>query len=394
MYKILYFLIFFYLILYIKTEIEVWKFENSSINLLSSESYRYVIYDESKNGYRLKLEKLLSKNNEEITQKNYLQINNDNALEVPWEDIYNYYHIGNKLYICPKGSNYLTIYSNNNIEPKIYPENGITGNWELTCYYHENKNIMFISYLGSDDKNIYAIHLDDEKLEALEMHNGYYDIIWPKEINNPEKFYVMALLKDGSGLVLGRIGITVGDKTDSNLEGNLYIAYMPKVINTTIDKDKYFYWIGYDEYNRLSSGYSLNQIPDNIENIFKRENMKSPFESFGNIEINYVKIVKGTNYAYYEIRSSGIIYHGIINIILNQIIFNTNENITEIRPLSEYSLLTITNSSAYELCLKSKFKDRCWITKREIIVMGMNHVIIIFLSQITLVQMNVMKKII
>ena len=160
---ILCFFIFFYLILYIKTEIEIWKFENSSINLLFSESYRYVVYDESKNGNRLKLEKILSKNNEEITQKNYLQINNDNALEVPWEDIYNFYPIDNKLYICPKGSNYLSIYSNNTIEQKIYPENGIIGNWEFTCYYHKNKNIMFISYLGSDDKNIYAIHLDDEK---------------------------------------------------------------------------------------------------------------------------------------------------------------------------------------------------------------------------------------
>ena len=199
------------------------------------------------------------------------------------------------------------------------------------------------------------------------MHNGYYDIIWPKKIINPEKFYVLALLKDGSGLVLGKIGITVRDKTDSNSEGYLYIAYISMVINTTFDNDKYFYWIGYDEYNRSSSGYSLNPIPDYIENIFvdlglvihKIENRKSPFESFENIEINYIKIVKGTKYAYYQIKSSGIIYHGIIDIRSNQIIFNTNENITEIRPLSEYSLLAITNSSAYELCLKSKFKDKC-----------------------------------
>ena len=364
---ILYFFIFFNLILYIKTEIEIWKFENSSINLLFSEPYRYVVYDESKNGYRLKLEKILSKNNEEITQKNYLQINNDNALEVPWEDIYNYYPIDNKLYICPKGSNYLSIYSNNTIEPKIYPENGIAGNWELSCYYYKNKNIMFISYLGSDDKNIYAIHLDDEKLEALEMHNGYYDIIWPTKIIFPEKFYVIALLKDDTGLILGRVGITLRDKVSSNLEGYLYVVYLPKVINTTFDNDRYYYWIGYDEYNRLSSGYSFNSIPDNIENIFfdlsliimKMENMESPFESFENIEINYVKIVKGTKYAYYQIKSSGIIYHGIIDIRSNQIIFNTNENITEIRSLSKYSLLAITNSSAYELCLKSKFNDKC-----------------------------------
>ena len=39
--------------------------------------------------------------------------------------------------------------------------------------------------------------------------------------------------------------------------------------------------------------------------------------------------------------------------------FNTNEEITDFRPLSKYSLLAIINSSAYEICINGKYNGKC-----------------------------------
>ena len=369
MFNFLTFILFSHFILNIFAEFQNWNLENSSIDLLlSSNSYQNIIYDESKNGIRLKLEKIIKRENGEIIQKNYVQINNNKALEVQWEDIYNFYPVDNKIYICPKGNNYLYIYSNNNIEEKKIPSKGINGNWEFTFYYHENENqskrIMFISYLGSGDKNIYALNIDNKNIETLGMYDGYFDIIWPNNQINEEKFFIMTILKEGgNSLKLIKISITVREKTTYNYEGEHYINYLSYFASSFFDDDKYFYWIIYDEYNNFRTGYSLNQIPDNIDNINMnniqlQQNNESPFET-NNLKINYVKMIRNTKYAYYQINLNELIYHGIIDIKLNKILFNTNETITELKPFSKYSFLAITKSSAYEICVFAKSNGKC-----------------------------------
>ena len=233
MFNFLTFILFSHFILNIFAEFQNWNLENSSIDLLlSSDSYQNIIYDESKNGIRLKLEKIIKRENGEIIQKNYVQINNNKPLEVQWEDIYNFYPVDNKIYICPKGNNYLYIYSNNNIEEKKIPSKGINGNWEFTCYYHENENqskrIMFISYLGSGDKNIYALNIDNENIETLKMPNEYFDIIWPNNKINEEKFFIIAIFKNVNDLKIDKISITVKVIITSNFEGERYINFLFK----------------------------------------------------------------------------------------------------------------------------------------------------------------------
>ena len=70
-------------------------------------------------------------------------------------------------------------------------------------------------------------------------------------------------------------------------------------------------------------------------------------------------MIRNTKYAYYEINLNEIIYHGIIDITLNKILFNTNENITELKLFSKYSFLAITKSSAYEICVFAKSNGKC-----------------------------------
>ena len=59
-----------------------------------------------------------------------------------------------------------------------------------------------------------------------------------------------------------------------------------------------------------------------------------------------------TKYVYYEIYNNikKIAYHGIIDIILNKVIFNTDEEIKKFIPMSKYSMLALTKDSAYEIC--------------------------------------------
>ena len=66
MFNFLTFILFSHFILNIFAEFQNWNLENSSIDLLlSSDSYQNIIYDESKNGIRLKLEKIIKKENGE-----------------------------------------------------------------------------------------------------------------------------------------------------------------------------------------------------------------------------------------------------------------------------------------------------------------------------------------
>ena len=77
------------------------------------------------------------------------------------------------------------------------------------------------------------------------------------------------------------------------------------------------------------------------------------------MKINSIEIIRNTKYAYYKIFSNGSPYFGVIDIESNQIIFNTNISILEIKPFSKNSLLVITPSSAYEFCFNGKYKGKC-----------------------------------
>ena len=361
--------LFFEFIVYISGQNQFWNFENSSIDLLSSDSdtYQNIIYDETKNGYRLKLEKYMYRKNDQIIQKNYIQINNDDKKEVKWEDIYNFFPLKDKLFICPKGKNHLSTYSQNGIMQSIYPKDDIIGDWELTCFNYKNR--ILLSYLGSDDVNLYSLNIDDGEWESLPMFSGYFDILWPSKEINDDNFYLTAILMNTSQIILGRINTTVKNKTTSNYEGDkYYINFSEDKKKAFFDENKHFYWISYnvDSLYFFQSGYSITSMPDNIEEISNYYNYiratingNTPFKIFENIKINYMKLFRNTKYAYYELNQNELIYHGIIDIELNQIVFNTNETILEFKPHSKYSFMAITTSSAYEICINGKLDEKC-----------------------------------
>ena len=44
-------------------------------------------------------------------------------------------------------------------------------------------------------------------------------------------------------------------------------------------------------------------------------------------------------------------HHGIIDVNLNKILFNSDENIKDFKPYSKNALLVVTDKSSYKLCV-------------------------------------------
>jgi len=115
-----------------------------------------------------------------------------------------------------------------------------------------------------------------------------------------------------------------------------------------------FYWINYNNISDFTSGFYFNGVINinNIENIEKNINNNSPIEFFDDVTIKQMNFIPYSKYVYYEIYNNikKITYHGIIDIILNKVIFNTDEEIIKFIPKSKYSMLALTKDSAYEIC--------------------------------------------
>ena len=97
----------------------------------------------------------------------------------------------------------------------------------------------------------------------------------------------------------------------------------------------------------FSSGYSTStfgSIDYTVDNIAVSNNFTTPFEFLNQVEIREMNFILYTKYAYYSIYDSVTekTYHGIIDVKLNKVIFNTDEDIDVFIPYSSYSMLAIT----------------------------------------------------
>ena len=370
------------LLITIISVIPLWNFEASTINLLSNSStYTYIIYtgkvcSENNN---LELKKTISKEqNGIITEQNYLTINGI-QMGTDWEDIESMFCINSIIYICPKGKNHLNKYdSNSHSFSQIIP-NGFycNGNWELKCYQQFNENLMFIGYLNQSP-NFYAykynVNSDNEDEiwgEITEFNQCLFDFKWQTSKRENYYYYPMICIALDGNIKLKAIEYTI---SDSQINKNTHSSHalIEKLsysnayfINT--DKDK-FYFITYNKNPPdFKSGYSLGDglSFDYISSFSSgTTNTEFPLDFFYNFTIIEMNFIVYTRYVYYEIYNTekNITYHGIIDIILNKILFNTDEKINIYKPyiynnsLSN-SMLIITDKSAYKICALSNIAN-------------------------------------
>ena len=86
--KTQYYTIFIFLtqILYVLSPIPNWDLNAQSINLLTSSSYDYTLYEKNENGVNVLLKKTITKTGSEITTQNYITIGTTTH-SVDFEDI-------------------------------------------------------------------------------------------------------------------------------------------------------------------------------------------------------------------------------------------------------------------------------------------------------------------
>ena len=363
--------ILFFKLISVFSIVPLWNFKNSAINLLSnSDTYTYVICDRESYNMKIKLEKTITKGTT-ISETNRIYIDEKDRGETNWEDIESFYKINNIKYICPKGKYFMYIDSDDSFKEMIPNDFKDEGDWELKCYYQSQEGYMFVTFLNKYS-TIYVYYLDGSNKwdNNLKIHQGLYDYKWTTQMENDNHDYLMKgiILKDNNIFLQSIMFNIKSDHLDKNDVGsNKQLFQSLSYSNSYFNLYNYnFYFMTYNSISDFTSGYYNGSEEITMENIGKIKvslNNGTPLEFIdNNISIKYLNFIRNTKYVFYELQNNknNEIYHGIIDIQLNKVIFNTNETILEFKPYSNISMLAITENSAYKICaLKNELGDDC-----------------------------------
>ena len=341
-----------------------WNLEELGKDLLSSsQSYEYIIHHKYFESKELKMTKRLSKSNNNIIYSNILSIERKNR-EVPFDFIESSYELFGTYIICPLGKYHPYDFINGEyIIPDSFDE---TDNWDLKCYLHQNSGYLIVSYLTKKGYNFFYTSIEKIEWGRFLLAEKIFDY----KINNTiykEHFgeypMIQYCIKDGNLFIKKDRLILKKDKIDTNtLEYcNILNELMAKSKGFFKDNSNNFYLITYDANNFLS-GYTNKTFDDNfeIQDVNMSINSKLSFEFMDEVEIKEINFILRNKFVYYILknRNNDKYYHGIIDIELNKVIFNTDETINSFIPYSDNSMLAITPKTAYRICVYNE-GDNC-----------------------------------
>ncbi len=368
-------IIFIYIVFlkYIKlslTIVPVWDFESKSIKL--SLPFEYTvnsgnIYGEQNSNFQyeqFKINRTIYKDNGIVKYKQTLYLNGVNFGTTIYNDIESAYKNSKGTYfICPKGKYHVHYYnkngnSNDNGEITIsYLKD--KNNWDLKCYYQLWEKELFIAYLNSKN-DFFQYNFEEQNLrQNLPIHEGLYAYRWKTEPRDGPEKQMFAIINDGQKFYLRDLRITVRSNENAGWSEifdtqRFLVDLKSKSLAFIRSNDPGFYFINYNNDNDFESGfYNSDLTIDNIGNIkinIIKDN--TPFKFLDDISINETNFIYDTRYVYYKIYNNNKqnYYHGIIDISLNTIIFNTDKEIQTFIPYNNNSMLAITKSSAYRIC--------------------------------------------
>ena len=353
--------IFFILFFFVEANFPEWNFENATFNLLNETNnyrYSYIIYNKDVSNYELTLRKTIYKEGSVIKDENNLDITNKNnnnekfSISIDWEDINNIFFYNNILHICPKGTFHPYYYDNKTLNThSMYNFPTDVSSWDLKCFIYDD--LLIAIYSGNDF--LYSYNPDLNGWTKINIDFNLNDLLWNKlAIIDDTNYQLPGLtISQDNTLSLSKLNflldfsIGLGIESYKNITKGLqsnFISYF--------DENSHFYFFFYDN-DKILSGYYIDATEitvDNIENINPVINIDFDLEQNS---VQYIKVIKDSRYLFYEIDINSKIYYGIFDIITNQILFNTNEVIKKYIPFSKYSMLAITDNSAYEICIIS-----------------------------------------
>ena len=352
--------LFLTLLLNISPIFQEWNLENASYNLLSASNdykYLYIIYNKTVSNYEVILTKYIQKVGNIIQDYNILDIvNKENNNEkysnnVIWEDIDNVIFYNNTLHICPKGSFHPFYYSNKNLNNHTmynFPDN--FNLWDLKCFLYDNLLVA----IYSKNEFLYSYNPNLEGWTKISFDFKLNDLLWNQIKTSDENNYQLpglTIFEDNS-IALSNLNFLLDFSIGLGIESYNNLTKFSDNSLSYFEGNNKLYFLFYDSDNLISGYYNDNKEIniDNIQNI--KPNINEPLDIKGT-QLLDINSIKGTRYIFYKIRDNNLIYFGIFDIITNQILFNVKENINKFIPLSKYSMLVITDNSAYEICVIS-----------------------------------------
>ena len=349
--------------------IPLWDLEKSSKNLLfEKSSINITIFNETKNSVNIVLIKNFIKEDMNITDQNYIYIiinNEKKELYTNWENIERFYISNNEeLFICPEGKNFINKYINSNNFTELIPKNfnNKDNGWDLLCYYNPKINMMIQVFLNRKNEQFFYTSNDLLKFDEKELQiiKEIFDYISYWNSEDKMDYNLFALLLIDTRIMLYDLSFNI-KIIFPQITNQFFIDYKSTYTKAYFDhNNKIFYWMSANSTSEFRSGIGFYDVISNEANVTIKKRENSPFNIlyYKNARIKVLDMIRNTRFIYYEIEynktnSENIekeIYYGIIDIILNQIIFNTNEKLIKFQPLKNYSMLAFTKTNVYEIC--------------------------------------------
>ena len=339
-----------------------WNLTTSGIDLLSSTNeYDYIVYQHQK----LIMKRIITgKNNEEIKVKNiiYKSNNEDEKKDVTllFDNIQSSNYISTDLVICPYGNKHPYFYESlNPLIPNHIPDAQSIISWDLKCLWHSASLMLYISYFEKNkltvsytpyskykwDYMIFKHELLDFKLDNKTKDGNLVDISIISYYREDKK-----MLK----LYEGKINIKTHEYEATNNYPiiNIPVSNIKGYIKTNTSN---FYFVAYNDTKVFYTGYVNTTINEDFLIVKKNlifNNATSPFNLSDEVDIVKIDFIFRNKFIYYILKNKNenIYYHGIIDIELHKIIFNTKEIINKFIPYSDKAMLAITPDKAYIIC--------------------------------------------
>ena len=350
--------------------VPIWKFDQNAVSFFPSNNPTYnadEVYN--KDGY--KLTNYYNKNNDgTISVQHKLIVPNSGEKSVDFAGMEVFIDITDfgKI-ICPKGKFYPHDSNGNQISISITNPDL---NWHLKCVGH-GTGVFLAFFLNKDSHALYGYRSyknNDGKKETVwdgtnEFHKMLFDLkVKNQQLDNNKLYAILLLAQDGNWIKI--IGAKETIAKDENIQrANCETITLFRNKGQTYayfnDSDDKFYLISYSKYN-YSIAYSLTSDIGSYENndnikkivIIKKEDLTLPFAD--KIEIDEMNFINKTPYVYYKVKNlaTGNYNYGIMDLLSQKILFNTDQEITKFEPLSDYEMLVFSSGNAYEICL---FRD-------------------------------------
>ena len=374
------FLLFINIFHYLFAVIPNWDLDAIGENIMTSDEVTYRVINKIWAEHTLTMTSILKKEGETITKINKVKIG-DLEREVPFDNIESFYHFKNNYYICPKGNYHLYDFTGNkNVTPNYHEPFVEKSGFELKCWYHDASKTFLVSYvMNGGDYALYGINVYwDQPIESIKkiafLGESYDFKLDSTELDN-EEYYMLSLNHQTSNIYLSNVKATLRKRKDDKYAydqafsqvGNFYIdearTYVKAYFKVS-ESDNFndFYYISYGDLDNFYSGFSTFAPSFGDLTGVNVNKSKATFEFFEDVEIEEMNFMLYNRYVYYKMKlksNSQIVYHGIYDTKINNVIFNTEETLKYFFPYSDREMIAVTDTAAYKICAMKGTDGTC-----------------------------------